>query len=611
MTSSLTTSRHNTIIHQLLQGMKSIVNHLRRRNDGHRDQRLSASARQSLWQIISHYLSVMSVISSLIMVIFLLGHLSNLSLGIFSIELMDQALPYMMWLWQSNVGLALLGGATISYLLIMLIRMFQSVFQGQILKMKFWQLVHLFTGLAFPFLLIGHVISTRGMHEIADVVPSYAVMVSWYWVLEPEVGVQRVIGLVALWIHLGIGLYYWLRVSPFFGYLKPLLNPFIVLVPALALAGFISAGKDVEERVSHDSAWIDRAFQEARYTPEYLSEIADLTTKAQLGFMLTLLGSVGIYLGYILWSRRQRSLPRIGYKDTQFFDILPGMTLLEAIRHANIPHASVCGGNGRCSTCRVRVSEGLKMLASPSVTELKVLQRINAPSCVRLACQIYPTSDMKVVPLLPAVVTARDGLKASNYLHGEEREIAILFADLRGFTRLSDTRLPYDIVFILNQYFTEMGLAIKDSGGYLDKFIGDGVMALFGIETGPEDGSHQAMIAAHAMLRRLVSLNYALAQDLSEPLRIGIGIHVGPVIVGEMGYGTAKTLTAIGDAVNLASRLEGLTKEYKVDLVISEAVALRCGIDLSHCPRTETPIRGKSKTMTVLPILAKELPAAA
>src|SRR5690606_23643483 len=178
-------------------------------------------------------------------------------------------------------------------------------------------------------------------------------------------------------------------------------------------------------------------------------------------------------------------MPRLTYRDDRIIDIPPGATVLEAIRGAGIPHAAVCGGRGRCSTCRVRVGRGAEHLPPPGPDELRVLDRIGRPPQVRLACQIRPVADLEVTPLLPPTATARDGLPAPGYRHGQEREIAILFADLRGFTGLADSRLPYDVVFILNRYFDAMGRAVEQAGGRLDKFIGDGVMALFGVEAGP------------------------------------------------------------------------------------------------------------------------------
>ncbi len=149
----------------------------------------------------------------------------------------------------------------------------------------------------------------------------------------------------------------------------------------------------------------------------------------------------------------------------------------------------------------------------------------------------------------------------------------MLFADLRGFTSMAERRLPYDVVFLLNQYFRLTGEAVVAAGGHVDKFIGDGVMAVFGLRGRPELASAQALDAARRMARALEIFNAQHHAELKTPFRIGIGIHFGPAIVGEMGFPPALSLTAIGDTVNTASRLESATKEENVQLLISETVA--------------------------------------
>jgi adenylate cyclase len=207
--------------------------------------------------------------------------------------------------------------------------------------------------------------------------------------------------------------------------------------------------------------------------------------------------------------------------------------------------------------------------------------------------------EVHVTPLLPPFAHALEGGKRVDFAQGSEREIAILFADIRGFTSLAEGRLPYDVVFILNRYFAAMGRAVESAGGRIDKFVGDGVMALFGVDGDGDAGCRRALTAARTMSLRLVELNHSLSDELSEPLRIGIGIHTGPAIVGEMGYGSATTITAIGDAVNTASRIEGLTKDYRAELVVSEEVLTRAGLTLPLLHREEIEIRGRQEKLTV------------
>ena len=298
------------------------------------------------------------------------------------------------------------------------------------------------------------------------------------------------------------------------------------------------------------------------------------------------------------WQRR-RGLVRIGYPDGRFVEVMPGTTVLEASRLAGIPHAHVCGGRGRCSTCRVRVRGEIGSIDPPAEDELRVLRRIGATGNVRLACQLRPRGAVEVTPLLPPFAQAADGRRRVDAVQGSEREVAILFVDIRGFTGLAEGRLPYDVVFVLNRYFAAMGRAVETAGGRVDKFIGDGVMALFGIASGPEAACREALAAARMMSERLEELNRSLSGELDQPLRIGIGIHVGSTIVGEMGYGSVTAITAIGDAVNTASRLETLTKEYGCELVVSEETVLRAGLDLSAFPRAEIEIRGRREMLVV------------
>ena len=328
-----------------------------------------------------------------------------------------------------------------------------------------------------------------------------------------------------------------------------------------------------------------------------------------IGFVALVLAAFG--LRYVRAAvERWRGIVRLTYDDGSAIQFPPGRSILDASRASNIPHASVCGGRGRCSTCRVRITKGIENLPAPSAAEQKVLDRVNAGIQVRLACQARPAGgEIEVMRLLPTSAKPEDGFPRPGYLQGQEREIAILFADIRSFTKLSEKKLPYDVVFLLNRYFDSMGSAVLDCGGHLDKFIGDGVMALFGIEDGAEAGSKAALAAAREMGLRIAELNRALANDLEEPLRIGIGIHCGPAIVGAMGFGDTVSVTAVGDSVNTASRLETQTKEFAAELVVSNHTVELSGVDLSGFAEEEVEISGRTEPLSVRVITAaRDLP---
>ncbi len=532
--------------------------------------------------------------TGLVLFAYVSGHLANHALGLVSLEAQEQGRVWFLAVWRNPVGTVLLLGSLVLHLALAL----KSLYARRRLRMPAWEAAQLVLGLAIPVLLIEHVLGTRMVYELYGIDDTYTYVELVLWTLVPEAGWRQILTVAVAWLHGCIGLHFWLRLKPAYRRLLPVLYAPAILVPVLALLGFVAAGREVS-RLAADPGWLDRALGPDRFPgPEAVAAV--------YGGERAFLWGFGIVLVLILAARllraavaRRRGILRIAYPDGRVVDTFPGATLLEISRAAGIPHASVCGGRGRCSTCRVRISKGLETLPPAGEDERRVLERIGAPPSIRLACQIRPRHDLEVTPLLPPTATARDGVSAGAYRQGREREIAILFADLRSFTRIAEHKLPYDVVFILNRYFAAMGEAVESAGGRVDKFIGDGVMALFGLSDPPAAACRQALAAAAAMSRHLDALNEALRHDLDEPLKMGIGIHAGPAIVGEMGYAGTTAVTAVGDAVNTASRLEALTKTYGCELVVSERVAERAGVDLSSLPREETRIRGRKVPLAV------------
>ncbi len=164
-------------------------------------------------------------------------------------------------------------------------------------------------------------------------------------------------------------------------------------------------------------------------------------------------------------------------------------------------------------------------------------------------------------------------LRRDLQLVGEEREVSVLFSDIRDCTSLSERLSPHVVLEILNLYLTRMGATVERNGGVVDKYIGDSVMALFGAPVRHEDDADRAVRAALEMLRELAALNSELRGRGLPELEIGIGINTARVVAGNMGSSSRLNYTVIGDGVNLASRLEGLTKEksYGTRIIISEA----------------------------------------
>jgi adenylate cyclase len=533
--------------------------------------------------------------SGLVMLSYVATHLLNHAVGLISLETMEDVLWYVFRFWSKTPTQALLYGSFLVHYGLAL----WALWQRQTLRLRVSELSQIVLGFLIPFLLVQHVVGTRISDNFFHTDEGYYAYLLWvFFVRSPEHGYLQMLVLVVAWCHAMIGLHFWLQVRPWYARWRPLALVAATLVPVLSLLGMIEAGREVVA-LAADPGWTGRAF--ARMAPPS-AEIQDTLDRITAGLRWFFAGMVAAVLlaraARRAWQRR-RGLVRIGYPDGRFIDVTPGTSVLEASRLAGIPHASVCGGRGRCSTCRVRVRGEIGSVDPPAEAEARVLRRIGARPNIRLACQLRPRGAVEVTPLLPPFAEAADGRRRVDFAQGSEREIAIMFADIRGFTTLSEGRLPYDVVFVLNRYFEAMGRAIEAAGGRVDKFLGDGIMALFGIEGGARAGCRDALAAARQMSERLAGLNAALAAELDRPLRIGIGIHAGPTIVGEMGYGAAAAITAIGDAVNTASRLEELTKTYACELVVSEETVVRAGIDLSAFPRQEVEIRGKREMLAV------------
>jgi adenylate cyclase len=187
---------------------------------------------------------------------------------------------------------------------------------------------------------------------------------------------------------------------------------------------------------------------------------------------------------------------------------------------------------------------------------------------------------------------------------GELRQVTILFQDIRGFTSLSERTPPAALLHMLNAFFTEMVAAVESYGGIVKQFTGDGVMALFGAPVQHPDDPGRAVQAAIDMLRRLDHFNQQRGRDGAAPLRIGIGIHTGEVVAGPIGPDTRMEYGVVGDAVNLASRVQDLTKEVGAAILVTDTTAAYLGEQFQFGAQAVLPVRGKAEPIRVIEIMA-------
>jgi adenylate cyclase len=291
----------------------------------------------------------------------------------------------------------------------------------------------------------------------------------------------------------------------------------------------------------------------------------------------------------------------LSYGNGRTVRVPKGLSVLEASLRNKVPHASVCGGRARCSTCRIRVIGDCSSLPKPSKREAFVLNRVGAGAdpAIRLACQLRPNADLSFFQIFMPHVTADSLRKAGSIRIGQERYLVSMFVDMRGSTTLAEHRLPFDTVFIVNRFLSAVSQAVIECGGQPNQFVGDGELALFGLNTDPQTACSQALQAAALIAANIDELNQFLSHDLLEPLRFGIGIHGGEVIVGDIGYRDHQVFTALGDAVNVAARLQDMTKGLECEVILSEEVYKTAGLPVNLLPEQQLPIRGRAEPMIV------------
>ncbi|HEY5899866.1 MAG TPA: adenylate/guanylate cyclase domain-containing protein [Burkholderiales bacterium] len=530
--------------------------------------------------------------SALVLLTFVLCHLSAHIVLLVSLPVAEGTLTALMRPWRTDAGTALLASA----FLVHYANALWSVYERRSLRLKAWQWTQLGLGLCIPLLLALHVASTRLAELYFGTQSYYTSVLILHWVLSPPLAAIQMTALLTVWIHACIGIHFWLRTKRWYPQWRAGLAVFAMLLPTLALAGYVSAGNQVAREAARDRAFVEASLGDANLTDE-TRRAADRLALQLVALHLGLLAFVFAARAARRRYQERRRPPLLFHPSGAKLPILPGATVLETLHDHGIPHASVCGGRGRCTTCRVQVTRGQETLHPPGELEARALARIGALPGMRLACQLRPVADCHVTPLLAAEAGAADGFVRGG-LEGSERLITVMFVDLRGSTTLGEAKLPYDVLFILNRFFHQMKESLEATRGHYSQFTGDGLMALYGLHAeDPASGPADALRGAREMLARLEQLNRQLKDELPQPLQIGIGIHYSEAIVGAMGPPRSQIITAIGDTVNTTARLESLTKDYACPLILSRRAAEVAGVDLAGQVLHEAPVKGRVQSV--------------
>ncbi len=295
-------------------------------------------------------------------------------------------------------------------------------------------------------------------------------------------------------------------------------------------------------------------------------------------------------------------MPRIDYGSGLMIDAPEGMTVLEAsIRHG-LDHRHACGAMVRCTTCRVEILEGGENCHPMSNNERDVLEAFGFGPNIRLGCCLRPTGDIKI-RLLVRERFVKEDLRPEGM--AKEQEIAVLFADVRDFTRFSERHLAFDVLHLLNRYFDRMGTIIDFNGGEVIAFLGDGIVSFFE-DTDPKRAAFNATRCALQMLKGARAFSRYSREHFEFDVHIGIGIAFGPAVVGEVGYYRTSRLNCIGDVVNTASRIQEATKEQSVRLLVNDRVRELAESEFKFGREFACELRGKEGEHMLHEVLAVE-----
>ena len=252
----------------------------------------------------------------------------------------------------------------------------------------------------------------------------------------------------------------------------------------------------------------------------------------------------------------------------------PDSTVLEAILKAKINHIHVCGGNARCTTCRIYIMDGLSNCLPRNEKEKQLAEKLGFPQNIRLACQTRISGNITirrpVVDDLDVAIILKQFGDAPGTKLGQEKDLAILFTDIENYTQFAEAFPAYDVVHVLNRYYQTMNGIIVQHKGVISDVAGDGILALFGVMEDSKNPVLDAINAVRAMNAALTQFNGYLNQMYDQSFGIRAGINFGKVIVGNFDTGMMSKISAIGDAVNLASRIETANKDFGTQLLISQ-----------------------------------------
>ncbi|MGF6695995.1 adenylate cyclase [Paraburkholderia sp. MM5496-R1] len=532
--------------------------------------------------------------TGLVMFTYVGTHLLNHALGNISLAWLERDLLVQKYVWQGWLGTVVLYSALVTHFFLGL----WALYERRSLHWTPGEVAQLVLGLCIPPLLANHLANTRVAFAEFGLNKGYAQELYSFWIDSPFFGGVQLMLLVVAWLHGCYGIWFWLRLKPWFGAWRSLLLSAAVLLPVLALLGFLQGGREVIA-LARDPVW-----RAAATRPTIVGTGPQKLWLAELrnDFLLFDGGALLLVLAArLVRTVRERQVGRLGvlYPDGRKIFAPRGFSVLETSRMAGVPHASMCGGRARCTLCRVRVLSDVP-LPAPAEAERRVLERLGAdPQTVRLACQLRPAHDLSVWPMVPPAASTAFLQRRQRDVMPQERFAAFMFVDMRDSTRLAAAQLPFDTIFLASRFLSAVSSAVVQAGGLPNQFLGDAVLAIFGLSSEPSTACRQALSAVPLVAANIDELSAMLEQQLQTKIRFGIGLHCGAAVMGEIGFREHVTFTAIGDPLNVASRLEQLTKEIACEAIVSEQVFQHAGVPAAGLPQLAARLRGRDDLVPV------------
>lgn len=492
-------------------------------------------------------------------------HLANHALGLVSVTAAERALDLAVRVWHSMPGTILLYGAAAVHVTLALV----AIYRRRTLRMPPLEMLRIALGLGIPILVIGHVVATRIAWEAYRLSPEYSRVVWSLWVSDGE-GRQLAL-LVPGWLHGCLGINFAFGRRPWYPRLRPALFAIALLLPVLGALGFLAMGKELALDTA-SRAFLDGNVEVPEATRLALARLRDGALAAWFGLIALVFAAREVRA----WmERRQGAVLTIRY-PLRNARVPQGWSVLEASRSHHIPHVSMCGGQARCSTCRVEVIAGDDNCPPASAIEAATLARIRAPRGVRLACQLRPTGDVAVIPLL-APDGAVGGGDHDPVREGDFVVVRAAWTDRQDFAQ-KGRLLAHDVVYLSQIFATTVEAALRTSAQVCIAVGRDDVTAVYGFDAPRREAARQALAGLVHADRALEALAQRYAVEFRGAVRFRLVAQAG---AGAIAEGTSAAhggaLTA-GEVFASMAAFETMARAGDDRLVIGDAVFAWAGV---------------------------------